>query len=219
MTHLDAGAQVDAVHPAAITSPVTGLTSAEVAERVARGQVNDVPVRLAVLVVCAQVEYPFLLRHLTLLSTLTIGVPAFFLALAPNRERARPHFVRRVMRYAVPGGVLAALATFATYLVAREHYSGAGALDAETSAATLTLFLISMWVLAIVARPYTWWRVALVAAMGAVFLVVLVVPWLQEFFALRLVGMTVPWIAVGVAVAAAAALEFLWKWVDRRFPA
>ncbi|CAM5245285.1 HAD-IC family P-type ATPase [Streptomyces griseomycini] len=176
-------------------------------------------VLLAVLVVCSQVEYPFLPRHLTLLSTLTIGVPAFFLALAPNRERARPHFVRRVMRYAVPGGVLAALATFATYLVAREHYSGAGALDAETSAATLTLFLISMWVLAIVARPYTWWRVALVAAMGAVFLVVLVVPWLQEFFALRLVGMTVPWIAVGVAVAAAAALEFLWKWVDRRFPA
>ena len=52
-------------------------------------------------------EYPFLPRHLTLLSTLTIGVPAFFLALAPNKERARPHFVRRVMRYAVPSGVIA----------------------------------------------------------------------------------------------------------------
>ncbi|CAL9526857.1 HAD-IC family P-type ATPase [Streptomyces sp. Tu 3180] len=176
-------------------------------------------VLLAVLVVCSQVEYPFLPRHLTLLSTLTIGVPAFFLALAPNKERARPHFVRRVMRYAIPGGVLAALATFATYLIARHHYRGEGALDAETSAATLTLFLISMWVLAIVARPYTWWRVGLVAAMAAAFLVVLVVPWLQEFFALRLVGMTMPWVAVGVAVVAAATLEFLWRWVDRRFPA
>ncbi|GAA3229778.1 HAD-IC family P-type ATPase [Streptomyces thermocoprophilus] len=40
-------------------------------------------VLLALLVVCWQVEYPFLPRHLTLLSTLTIGVPAFFLALAP----------------------------------------------------------------------------------------------------------------------------------------
>ncbi|MER5989370.1 HAD-IC family P-type ATPase [Streptomyces viridosporus] len=176
-------------------------------------------VLLAVLVVCWQVEYPFLPRHLTLLSTLTIGVPAFFLALAPNKERARPHFVRRVMRYAIPGGVLAALATFTTYLLARHHYSGGGALEAETSAATLTLFLISIWVLAIIARPYTWWRVGLVAAMGAAFLVVLVVPWLQEFFALKLVGMTMPWIAVGVAVVAAAVLEFLWKWVDRRFPA
>jgi cation-transporting ATPase E len=176
-------------------------------------------VLLALLVVCWQVEYPFLPRHLTLLSTLTIGVPAFFLALAPNKERARPHFVRRVMRYSIPGGVLAGLATFVTYLLARHHYSGEGALDAETSAATLTLFLISMWVLAIIARPYTWWRIALVAAMGAGFLLVLVVPWLQDFFALKLVGVTMPWIAVGVAVAAAAVLEFLWSWVDRRFPA
>ncbi|NEC30704.1 HAD-IC family P-type ATPase [Streptomyces sp. SID8111] len=176
-------------------------------------------VLLAILVVCWQVEYPFLPRHLTLLSTLTIGVPAFFLALAPNKERARPHFVRRVMRYAIPGGALAALATFTTYLIARHHYSGPDALGAETSAATLTLFLISMWVLAIIARPYTWWRVGLVAAMGAGFLLVLVVPWLQEFFALKLVGMTMPWTAVGIAAVAAATLEFLWRWVDRRFPA
>ncbi|MFF9487039.1 HAD-IC family P-type ATPase [Streptomyces sp. NPDC014676] len=176
-------------------------------------------VLLAVLVVISQVEYPFLPRHLTLLSTLTIGVPAFFLALAPNRERARPNFVRRVMRYAIPGGVLAALATFASYLVAREQYTGAGALEAETSAATLTLFLISIWVLAIIARPYTWWRIGLVAAMGGAFLVVLVVPWLQEFFALKLVGTVMPWAAVGIAAVAAAALELLWRLVDRRFPA
>ncbi|MFF7280626.1 cation-translocating P-type ATPase [Streptomyces griseorubiginosus] len=173
-------------------------------------------VLLAVLVVCWQVEYPFLPRHLTLLSTLTIGVPAFFLALAPNKERAQPHFVRRVMRYSIPGGVVAAIATFTTYLLARHHYTGAGALDAETSAATLTLFLISMWVLAIIARPYTWWRIALVAAMGLGFVLVLAVPWLQHFFALKLVGVTMPWIAVGISVVAAAVLEVLWRVVDRR---
>ncbi|MGW4669686.1 cation-translocating P-type ATPase [Streptomyces sp. NPDC004324] len=176
-------------------------------------------VLLAVLVVCWRVEYPFLPRHLTLLSTLTIGIPAFFLALAPNTERARPHFVRRVMRYSVPGGVVAGVATFVTYLVARHHYTGPGELDAETSAATLTLFLISMWVLAIIARPYTWWRVALVASMGLAFLVVLIVPWLQHFFALKLVGAQMPWIAVGVAAVAGVCLELLWKWVDRRVPA
>nr|WP_127895203.1 HAD-IC family P-type ATPase [Streptomyces sp. S10(2018)] len=176
-------------------------------------------VLLAILVVCTQVEYPFLPRHLTLLSTLTIGVPAFFLALAPNKERARPHFVRRVMRYAIPGGTVAGAATFVTYLVARQHYTGPNALDAETSAATLTLFLISMWVLAIIARPYTWWRVLLVAAMGLGFMIVLAVPWLQDFFALKLVGVTMPWTAVGIAVAAAAVLELLWRWVGRRFPA
>ncbi|MFF4932809.1 HAD-IC family P-type ATPase [Streptomyces griseofuscus] len=175
-------------------------------------------VLLAVLVVCWQVEYPFLPRHLTLLSTLTIGVPAFFLALAPNNERARPHFVHQVMRYSIPGGVVAGVATFVTYLIARHYYTGPGQLAAETSAATLTLFLISMWVLAIIARPYTWWRVILVASMAVAFLLVLVVPALQDFFAVRLVGLAMPWTAVAVSVLAAAALEFLWKWVDRRFP-
>ncbi|MEU8992530.1 cation-translocating P-type ATPase [Streptomyces sp. NPDC048558] len=176
-------------------------------------------VLLALMVVCWQVEYPFLPRHLTLLSTLTIGVPAFFLALAPNKERAKPHFVRRVMRYSIPGGAVAAVATFVTYLIARHYYTGEGALDAETSVATLTLFLIAMWVLVIIARPYTWWRVGLVAAMGLGFLLVLMVPWLQEFFALRLVGVTMPWIAVGISAVAAVALEFAWRWVDRRVPA
>jgi cation-transporting ATPase E len=176
-------------------------------------------VLLAVLVVCWRVEYPFLPRHLTLLSTLTIGIPAFFLALAPNKERAKPHFVRRVMRYSIPGGVVAGVATFVTYLIARHYYTGPGQLDAETSAATLTLFLISMWVLAIIARPYTWWRIALVASMGVAFLFVLIVPRLQQFFALKLVGVTMPWVAVGIAGVAAVALELLWRGVDRRFPA
>ncbi|AXG79475.1 HAD-IC family P-type ATPase [Streptomyces paludis] len=177
-------------------------------------------VLLAILVACFQVEYPFLPRHLTLLSTLTIGIPAFFLALAPNRERAQPHFVRRVMRYAIPSGVIAGSATFITYMVARNYYGGtAETLSAETSAATLTLFLISMWVLAIVARPYTWWRVGLVISMGAAFLVVLAVPALQHFFALKLVGTVLPWTAVGIAVVAAAALEFCWRLVGRKIPA
>lgn len=176
-------------------------------------------VLLALLVICWQVPYPFLPRHLTLLSTLTIGVPAFFLALAPNKERAKPHFVRRVMRYAVPSGLIAGAATFCTYLLARHYYTGHDALAAETSAATLTLFLTAIWVLAIVARPYTWWRIGLVLVMALGFLIVLVTPWLQHFFALKLVGTTMPWTAVAVAAAASVLLEFAWRWVARRVPA
>ena len=48
---------------------------------------------------------------------------------------------------------------------------------------------------------------------------VLAVPWLQHFFALKLVGVTMPWIAVGISVVAAAVLEVLWRVVDRRVPA
>ncbi|MGW7487838.1 HAD-IC family P-type ATPase [Streptomyces sp. NPDC054786] len=176
-------------------------------------------VLLAILVACCQIPYPYLPRHLTLLSTLTIGIPAFFLALAPNNERAKPHFVRRVMRYAVPSGLITGLAAFTTYLLARSYYTGPHALPAETSAATLTLFLAAMWVLVIIARPYTWWRIALVLAMGLAFVAVLATPALQTFFDLRLVGTTMPWAAVAIAVAAAVLLEITWRWVARRFPA
>jgi cation-transporting ATPase E len=74
-------------------------------------------------------------------------------------------------------------------------------------------------VLAIIARPYTWWRICLVASMGGAFVLVLVVPKLQHFFALKLVGEAMPWVAVLISVVAAAVLEFLWRWVDRHVPA
>jgi cation-transporting P-type ATPase E len=169
---------------------------------------------LAIVVVLTQVPYPFLPRHLTLVSTLSIGVPAFFLALAPNTERARPGFVRRVLRFAVPAGAIAATATLASYFHARWVYGGN--LDAETSAATLTLFIVVLWVLAIIARPYTWWRALLMAAMAAGFVLVLTVPFLQEFFQLQLVGYQAPWVGALIAVAACVLLEVAWRFLNTR---
>ncbi|MEV4613789.1 HAD-IC family P-type ATPase [Kitasatospora sp. NPDC049258] len=171
-------------------------------------------VLLALLVVITQVPYPFLPRHSTVLSTLTIGVPAFFLALAPNSERARTGFVRRVLRLAVPGGVIAGTATFTSYMLARAD--DVTDLEADTSVATLTLFLVAMWVLAIVARPYTWWRLLLIATMGGAFALVLVVPWLSDFFQLSLAGTRDPWVGVGIALVAGLALEVVWRVIVRR---
>jgi cation-transporting ATPase E len=175
-------------------------------------------VLLAILVVMANVPYPFLPRHLTLLAWFTIGTPAFFLALAPNKERARTGFVNRVLRTAAPAGVIAGTACFVAYLLARHHYGATEATrTAETSVATLTLFLVALWVLAIIARPYTWWRIALVLAMAGGFAVVLVVPAFQKFFDLKLVGATMPWTAVGIAVVAAALIELTWRIIGRRY--
>ena len=53
---------------------------------------------LAIAVGFARWPYPFLPRHLTIVSTLTIGIPAFFLALAPNTRRYEPGFVQRVLQ-------------------------------------------------------------------------------------------------------------------------
>ncbi|MGQ4423287.1 HAD-IC family P-type ATPase [Streptomyces violaceoruber] len=174
-------------------------------------------VLMALVVVIAQVPYPFLPRHITLVGSLTIGIPAFFLALAPNKERARSNFVGRVLRFAIPAGALAAAATSVAYLIARSVYDDN--LDAETSAATLALFLTALWALAVIARPYTWWRVLLVLTMAVGFAVVLVVPYLQEFFQLKLVGVTAPWEAVACAAVAGLVLEFVWARMRRRLDA
>ncbi|MFE6632064.1 HAD-IC family P-type ATPase, partial [Streptomyces rochei] len=174
-------------------------------------------VLMALVVVIAQVPYPFLPRHITLVGSLTIGIPAFFIALAPNKERARPDFVGRVLRFAIPAGTLAATATSVAYLIARSVYDDN--LDAETSAATLALFLTALWALAIIARPYTWWRVLLVLTMAVSFAVVLVVPWLQEFFQLKLVGVAAPWAAVACAAVAGLVLEVVWARMRRRLDA
>ena len=60
---------------------------------------------LAIVTVIVGWPYPFLPRQSTIVNGLTIGIPAFFLALAPNTQRYVPGFVRRVLRFAIPAGV------------------------------------------------------------------------------------------------------------------
>ena len=76
---------------------------------------------LAIAVGVARLPFPFLPRHLTLVGAVTIGIPAFFLALAPNHRRAQPGFVPRVLKLAIPAGFLAAVGTFTGYAVARSR--------------------------------------------------------------------------------------------------
>lgn len=163
---------------------------------------------LALSVGVLHVPFPFLPRHLTIVSSLTIGIPAFFLALAPNDRRAVPGFVGRVLRFAVPGGTLAAVATMSAYGLARSQ--GVAQIEARTTA-TITLFVVALWVLAILARPTDAWRLGLEAAMAGLFLLVLLVPWSRHFFALNLPPPEITVGAVAIAAAAAGLLELAWR--------
>lgn len=128
-------------------------------------------------------EFPFLPRHFTLISSLTIGIPGFFLALMPNTERFRPGFLRRVLLFAVPAGVICAAAALGTYLVVLSL--GEPLADAR-SAATIALFVVTFAVLVHSARPLNLLRLGVCAAMLASFVAVLLIPWLSNFFALYL---------------------------------
>jgi magnesium-transporting ATPase (P-type) len=152
---------------------------------------------LALAVGVAGMVFPFLPRHLTLIGTLTIGVPSFFLALAPSAQRFRPGFVRRVLRFTIPTGFLAATATFLGYALAT-HEPGVSTLQAQTTA-VMTLTWVGLLVLSIVAAPLNRWRLALVWAMGAGAVAAFVLPATQIFFALDPPPATVWLASIGIA--------------------
>jgi magnesium-transporting ATPase (P-type)/membrane-associated phospholipid phosphatase len=164
---------------------------------------------LAIAVGVAGVPFPFLPRHLTLVSLFTIGIPGFFLALAPSDRPARTGFIGRILRFAVPAGILAAGGTFAAYALARELELP---LAVAQTTATIVLFAIGLVVLAAIASPMTALRAWLVAGMGAAFVAVMVVPSLREFFALTLPP-TIVWLVAGVIALAVA--PAVW-WLIRR---
>jgi magnesium-transporting ATPase (P-type) len=149
-------------------------------------------------------RFPFLPRHLTLISTLTIGVPAFVLALAPSAQRVAPGFVSRVLRFAIPAGVACAAATFSAYLIAR--LTPGGTLVTDRTTAVITLSATALWVLALVARPYTWWRIALVAAVAGGMVLALTVPVSRTFFDLRDLNLATDLIALAIAACAGTVL-------------
>jgi cation-transporting ATPase E len=141
--------------------------------------------------------FPFLPRHLSLIGAVTIGIPSFFLALVPGGERFRPGFVRRVLRFSIPAGILAAIATLIAYAMALDVAEVSQA-QART-AAVLTLTWVGFAVLTIVASPLDRWRLALIWSLVAGFVAVLAIPATRTFFALELPPPIVSLAGIGIA--------------------
>lgn len=160
--------------------------------------------------------FPFQPIHVTIAAWFTIGIPAFVLSLAPNNERAHPGFVRRVMTSALPSGLVVGVATFTSYLVA---YQGREATEIQqtqaSTAALITLLVSSVWVLAVVARPYEWWRIVLVAGSGLAYVVIFSIPFAQKMFMLDPSNMAITSVAFGIGLVGAASIEVIW-WVQGR---
>jgi cation-transporting ATPase E len=127
--------------------------------------------------------YPFLPRDLTIIDTLTIGVPSFFLALAPNSRRYRPGFVGRVLRFTIPAGAVVAATAFAAYAQARSRDLP---LAQQRTAATIVALMLSLAVLVILALPLTWRRALLIVAMVASFLLLFPFAAVRSFYLLEL---------------------------------
>ena len=139
-------------------------------------------------VVLTQIPFPYLPRHITYLGALTIGVPAFILALAPNTRRYIPGFLKRVVLFALPGGIAVALSVLlSTWLLPGiMHWDMANAADLTQLRAlnAIILFVLGILVLARVAQPLTGWRGLMVLGFTVIGAAGVAIPFVRHFFAL-----------------------------------
>ena len=143
--------------------------------------------------------YPLLPRHLTLGASLAIGIPAFFLALAPSAGPFRLQgFLRGVFNFAVPAGAAVGFGVLSSYLAALEVFD----LDlVEARTVATTVMVVVGWYL-IVALEGTGLRrgaavTMLCLALAAAYVAVLLVPFARDFFALAPPSLPILLIAAG----------------------
>ena len=175
---------------------------------------------LAIAIGFVGLAFPFLPRHLTLIGSLTIGIPAFLLSFEPREIPVKPAFLPRVLSFAIPAGLVSGIATFAVYGVSR---SGSFDLSLQQSrtAATTMMIVLGLVVLFELIEPKELHHMLMLGALFASYLFVLAVPGLRRIF-----DLTVPqweaWLVVaGVSVVAGFVMRFLisvsGRWVRDRY--
>jgi len=138
--------------------------------------------------------FPFLPRHLTLAAFLTIGIPSFVLALAPSDGPLyRGRLLRALAAFAVPAGLAIAVGSLASFFLVDTVFGGS--LEAGRTAATTTLVVLGLGFILLLERgpgrehiAIQSYMLALVAALGALYALVLAVPVARDFFELTQLG-------------------------------
>ena len=151
---------------------------------------------LALLSLISGWAYPMMPIHLTVVASLTIGVPSFFLAMEPNYERVTGRFLTHVLRRALPGGLTNIVVVMLAQFLCRAM--GLSALQNATVCATV-LALVGLLVLFETCRPFGTFRKIIWGSMAAALALSFTV--LGSFFELNLLHwMTALIIAVLVLV-------------------
>ncbi|MEV8145030.1 HAD-IC family P-type ATPase [Specibacter sp. NPDC078709] len=165
-------------------------------------------------------RYPFLPRQLSIVSSMTIGIPAFFLALLPNARRYQPGFLRRTLMFAIPSGTIVAACIMAVYSYAltfpNPSLSGEHLIREAQTAVTMTVLLVALWVLGALARPFDKWRALLVTAMVVGLVLVMAVPFARTFFALDIPSGGLLAATIAVTAAGCVAIELLYRFLKKR---
>ncbi|MGA1556699.1 MAG: HAD-IC family P-type ATPase [Ilumatobacteraceae bacterium] len=149
--------------------------------------------------------FPLLPRHMSLVSEITIGIPAFLLSFRAADRPYRPGYVHRVLRFAVPSGVTTALITLSAYWILRIDALDVPLAEART-ATTLVLIVLALWVLTMLVLPLDRFDASVLGGMIALAVLVSVSPFGQTFYALswprfEVVAIVVGYVSTGLVVA------------------
>ena len=124
-------------------------------------------------------RYPFLPRQFSYIDSLTIGIPAFFLALWPTPRRYVPGFLKRTLSLAMPTGVILATAALVAFGIVEGPPQAR-----ESTAAILSLMLGAIWLLVITSRPLSLWKWVLLASVISATVGGVLLPPVRGFFSM-----------------------------------
>ncbi len=152
--------------------------------------------------------YPLLPRHLTLGASLAVGIPSFFLALAPSSGPVTfTGFLRGVSNFSVPAGTAVGLGVLSSYLAALEVVN-LPLVEARTVATTV-LIVVGLYLIVVLeasGRRRGTAVLALCLTLAAVYVAVLLVPFSRSFFALARPNLAIALIAAGGCLVAVGGL-------------
>lgn len=163
-------------------------------------------VGLAVLFGVMLLPFPFIPRQLSIVDSLTIGFPAFFLAMLPNTQRYRPGFLKRTLSFAIPAGLTI---TLAVVLFARVSATMHIPHDEIRTGATLLLTVLGIWVLVARSRPLTLLKMAIIMSMAILLVLAYMVPLAHNFFQLTDVPFELALVLIAIAGSTIIVIEII----------
>jgi len=160
-------------------------------------------------------QFPFLPRQLSVSDALTIGLPAFFLALLPNTRRYIPGFLQRSLAFAVPTGLLIAIA-LAVYARTADAI-GIDQTELRTGS-TLILSLVGIWVLIVLSRPIEGVKLLIIGAMLVGLILAFAVPFVANFMEFENPTLPTALLIIATVLVSIAGIEIV-RFVHRRYVA
>ncbi len=126
---------------------------------------------LAFLLLFLPMQYPFEPIQMTLISSLFVGIPSFFLALEPNKRPVRGNFLGKVLANALPGALTIVLLMLAIFGFSKTFGFSQ---NQEATLATWVTGTAYFWILFSICFPFTLMRGLLLGLVTAAFVVAMV---------------------------------------------